>query len=182
MRQWLSRLGQWGCFGLTLGGLIGVLLAILFFVWIRHLAAPVAVQPVTVQPVTVASADVNLFLSESLLSRFASESLESATLVEFDSDGQMEVVTRVTRGRLKPVVRLGLSLEIQDTGVASQLQWVQMGFLKFPAGWLPRGMTNMGALPGEIITQQVPPGFELVGLTTTPEGIEFQLNWVGGIN
>ncbi len=176
MRQWLSRLGQWGCFGLTLGGLIGVLLAILFFVWIRHLALPVAVQPVT-----VAGADVNLFLSESLLSRFASESLESPTLIEFDSGGQMEVVTRVTRGRLKPVVRLGLSLEIQDTEVVSRLQWAQVGFLKFPAGWLPQSILEMGGGAGEIVTQQVPSGFELVGLAITPEGIEFQLNWVGGV-
>jgi hypothetical protein len=157
-----------------LGGLIGVLLAILFFVWIRHLAAPVVAEPVT-----AASADVNLFLSEPLLSRFASESLASPTLVEFDSNGQMEVVTRVTRGRLRPVVRLGLSLTMQDTGVVSRLQWVQMGFLKSPAGWLPQSIIDMGALPGEIITQQMPPGFELVGLITTPEGVEFQLNWVG---
>jgi hypothetical protein len=157
--------------------LIGVLLAVLFFVWIRHLAAPVVIESVT-----VASADVSLFLSEPLLSCFASEALESPTLIEFDSGGQMEVVTRVTRGRLRPVVRLGLSLAMQDTGVVSQLQWVQMGFLKFPAGWLPQGIIEMGDLPGEIITQQVPPGFEIVGLTTTSEGVEFQLNWVGGVN
>jgi hypothetical protein len=57
-----------------------------------------------------------------------------------------------------------------------------MGFLKFPAGWLPQSIIDMGALPGEIITQQVPPGFELVGLATTPEGVEFQLNWVGAVH
>jgi hypothetical protein len=54
-----------------------------------------------------------------------------------------------------------------------------MGFLKIPAGWLPPKAIVAGTMPGEIINQQVPPGFELVGLTTTPGGVEFQLNWVG---
>jgi hypothetical protein len=39
----------------------------------------------------------------------------------------------------------------------------------------------MGALPGEMISQQSPPEFEVAGLNTTSEGIEFQLRWVGGL-
>jgi hypothetical protein len=164
-----------GCFGLVLGSLTGLLVAMLFFVWVRWLASPVMAQPVRV----AATADMTLFLSERSLSRFASDTLKSPALVDLDSGGQMKITTRTEMGGLRPVVRLGLSLEMRRTEVVTRLRWAEMGFLKIPASWLPPRIIVTGRMPGEIITQQIPPGFELVGLTTTPNGIEFQLNWVG---
>jgi hypothetical protein len=67
-------MNRWGCFGLTLGGLVGLLAAILFFVWARQVASPLPVQPAA-----LADPDVTLFLSEHSLSRFASDTLESPT-------------------------------------------------------------------------------------------------------
>jgi hypothetical protein len=168
-------MNRWGCFGLILGCLVGLLTVILFFVWARQVASPALVQPAT-----LADPDVTLFLSERSLSRFASDTLKSPALVDLGSDGQMEITTRIKIGGVNPVVRLGLSLEMRGTEVVSQLHWARLGFLKIPASWLPQRIVEMGALPGEIITQQAPPEFEVAGLNTTPEGIEFQLRWVGG--
>jgi hypothetical protein len=56
---------------------------------------------------------------------------------------------------------------------------MQLGFVKLPASWLPPEVEQMGALPGQSINQQVPPQFSLAGLTTTPEGLNLQLNWTG---
>lgn len=166
---------RWGCFGLTLGGMIGLLLVLLFFVWARQLAA----SSQEIQPVSVDRPDVTLFLSERSLSHFAAEALEIPTVVDLKPGGQIEITTRIQWGWLRPVVRLGLSLGIQGTDVMSQLDWVQMGFLKIPASWLPQSVIRLGAMPGETITRQAPPEFEVVGLATTPAGVEVQLNWVG---
>jgi hypothetical protein len=167
-------MNRWGCFGLILGSLIGLLLAILFFVWARQVALPTFVQPVT-----LADPEVTLFLSERSLSRFASDALKSPTLVDLEPGGQMGITTRIRLWRLYPVVRLGLSLRMRGTEVVSQLHWARLGFLKIPASWLPRRIIEIGAMPGEMVTQQVPSEFEVAGLDTTPEGIEFQLKWVG---
>jgi len=161
-----------GCFGLILGGLAGLLVAILVFVAARQAASTGLTPPATPVP-----ADVSLFLSERSVSRFASTTRQSPTLVEFTPGGQMEITTRIELGPLNPVVDLGLSLEMQGTKLVSRFDWVKVGFLKIPAGWLPQEVTQLGAAPGEAMAQQVPPQFKLVGLTTTTEGIEFQLNW-----
>jgi len=39
---------------------------------------------------------------------------------------------------LRPVIHLGLTLEMQEQVAVSRLHWVQMGFIKFPAGLLPQ--------------------------------------------
>ena len=165
---------RWGCFGLTLGGLIGLLLAVLFFVWLRLSA----VSPV-IPLVLVEASDATLFLSENSLSHFATNNLERATLIDLKPNGQMQVATRVRWGSLRPVVQLGLTLEMANGTVVSRLHWVQMAFVRIPASWLPRNIEEMGAIPGETITRQVPPGFQLAGFNTTPDGLEFYLNWVG---
>ena len=167
-------MNRWGCFGLTLGSLAGLLAAILFFVWARQAASPLFVQSAALP-----NPDVTLFLSERSLSRFASDTLKSPTLVDMKPSGQMEITTRIKLWRLYPVVRLGLSLEVRGPEVVSQLHWARLGFLKIPASWLPPRIIEMGALPGEMISQQAPPEFEVAGLTTTAEGVEFQLKWVG---
>ena len=100
-------------------------------------------------------------------------------LVDLRSNGQMQVTTRAPWGRLRPVIYLGLTLEIQEQIAVSKLHWVQMGFIKFPASLLPQSVHELAALPGEAITQQVPVGFHLIGLNTMESGIEFYLNWAG---
>jgi hypothetical protein len=52
-----------------------------------------------------------------------------------------------------------------------------LGFLKIPAGWLPAELVALGELPGEIISQQIPPEFTLTGLATTSDGITFYVTW-----
>ncbi len=162
-----------GCFGLVLGGLAGLLVAMLLLVATRQAASPV-VEP----SLPSAPADVTLFLSGPSLSRFASASRKSPTLVEFAPGGQMEITTQIDMGGVRPVVSSGFSLEVQAAGVVSRLEWVKLGFIKFPAGWLPQEIVQLGATPGEVITRQLPPEFKLMGLTTTPDGIQFQLNWI----
>jgi hypothetical protein len=78
---------------------------------------------------------------------------------------------------LKPVVQLGLTLQSQGMTVVSRLHWLKFGFLKIPAGWLPSRLVDMGHLLGETITRQLPPDFTLVGLTTSTDGLTFQLNY-----
>ena len=166
---------RFGCFGLTLGAMMGLLLVILFFVWVRQMAS----APVGLQPVSMPAADVTLFLSESSLSRFATEAAETPTRIDLEPGGQIEITTRTRLGQLRPVIRLGMSVGMQSTDVTSRLHWAQLGFLRIPAGWLPQSVNDMGTLVGKTITEQVPPEFKVVGLTTTSDGHEFQLNWVG---
>ena len=165
-----SRLG---CFGLILGGLLGVLVAVIVLLLVSAWAA----SPILAEPVT-SPTDVSLFLSERTLSRIATEELQEPVLVDFEPGGQLQVTTPVDIGGFKPVVQLGLTLESRGPEVVSQLHWLKLGFLNIPADWLPPELVELGALLGEKITEQVPPEFTLVGLTTTAAGLNFHLNWI----
>jgi hypothetical protein len=164
----------WGCFGLILGGLMGLLL-ILAVVLILRITPP---PPNTPQSATVAP-DVTIFMSERSLSRIASETMARPVVIDFDSDGQMQVTTRTKIGRLEPVVHIGLLVNMQGTEVVSQLRWVRLGFLTIPERWLPRDARQTVTLVGQAIQNQSPPDFILLGLETTADGINFQLKWVG---
>jgi hypothetical protein len=166
-------MNRWGCFGLLLGVLIGLLVAILILVLTRPAAPPVAVQPPAIAP------DVTVFISEQSLSRMASQILNRTTVIDFETNGQMEVTTRSPLGRIEPVMQVGLQIELQGTEVVSQLRWVQLSFLTIPARWLPQSASEMASLIGQTIKNQTPPDFALVGLETTQDGINFQLKWVG---
>ncbi|MBN1217735.1 MAG: hypothetical protein JXM69_02310 [Anaerolineae bacterium] len=168
-------MNRWGCFGLTVGGLTGLLLVMLFLVWMRQMAS----APMEPQLAPLPVADVTLSLSESSLSRFATDMLKTPTRIDLEPGGQIEITTRTSLGQWRPVVCLGMSLGMQGADVVSQLRWVQLGFLRIPARWLPQSIINAGALPGQTITQQTPAEFEVVGLQTTSDSIEFQLNWIG---
>jgi len=165
---------KWGCFGLTIGGLMGLLLAFLFLVLVRQMA----VWP-EIPFVLVEAPDATLFLSESSISYFAADALKDDVLVDLRTNGQMQITSRAPWGRLRPVIHLGLTLEMQERVAVSRLHWAQMGFVRFPASWLPQSVHDLAALPGEAISQQMPVGFHLAGLNTTEDGLEFYLNWVG---
>jgi hypothetical protein len=168
-------MNRWGCFGFILGGLMGLLTAILLLVVVRQLAAPL---PTSAPPPV--PADVTLFLSERILSRSATVMRKSPTMIDLEPGGRMEIATQVEVEGFKPVVNLGLSLQQMPAGqVVSRLDWVKIGFIKIPALWLPESLTHFGAEPGQVITQQTPPGFQIVGITTTADGFNFQLNWIG---
>jgi hypothetical protein len=161
-----------GCFGLILGSLLGLLLAALFFIFLgRQATAPAA------SPAVTPTADVSLYLSEQILTRLAAETLEQPVAIDFEPGGQLEVTLPVELMGLEPVVRLGLSLERQGSGVISQLHWARLGLIKIPADWLPPEAVDAATLLGATITQQIPPEFRLVGLSTTPDGLTFQLAW-----
>jgi hypothetical protein len=163
-----------GIFGLILGSLLGLLLALIFFVLLaRQTTSPNVIKPAAHPP------DVTLFLSERSLGRLASEELKRPVALDFEPGGQVEVTTRVEMGGLEPVVHLGLSLEMRRTNLLSQLRWLKIGFLKISANWLPQELVELGTMPGETIARQMPPEFALTGLETTPEGINLQLNWLG---
>ncbi len=163
----------WGCFGLILGSMIGLLTIMIIVLLLRPVPPPPVLQPVTIAP------DITIFMSEQSLSRIASETLNRPTVVDFDVNGQMQVTTRARIGQLKPVLDVGLLLEMQGTEVVSQLRWVRLGFLTLPARWLPQDVTEAVTAAGQAIQGQTPPDFTLIGLDTTPEGVKFQLKWVG---
>jgi hypothetical protein len=161
-----------GCFGLILGTLVGLLAALLLAVTARYLAVPPPAPTMAAAP-----ADVTLFLSERSLSRLAAATLKQPAWVEGAPNGRLEITTPLEVRGLKLTVRLGLTLTLRDGQAISRLDWVKLGFITLPAAWLPAEFTRMGATPGEIITQQIPQGFTLVGLTTAAAGINFQFNW-----
>jgi hypothetical protein len=165
-------MNKWGCFGLILGGLVGLLAALLVAVAARDVAAPAPPPAVAAVP-----ADITLFLSERSLSRLAANALNHPALVESAPEGRLEVTTPFEARGLKFTVRLGLTLTVRDGQAISRLDWVKLGFITLPAAWLPAAVTQLGTTPGEIITQQIPQGFSLVGLTTTAAGINFQFKW-----
>jgi len=162
-----------GYFGLILGSLTGLLLVILAAILLRSVPPPARVQPPTISP------DITIFLSEQSLSRMASEILERPTVIDFDLNGQMQVTTRMKVGWFEPVIHMGLLLEMQGTDLASELDWFRLGFLTFPSRWLPQTLSEDSSMVGQIIKNQTPPEFILTGLTTTPDGITFQLKWIG---
>ncbi len=166
-------MSRWGCIGFTLGSLAGLLLISLLIWLIRPEIPAAAVVP---EPIT---SDVTLFLSERSAGRFASQTLQEATTVNFEPGGRVIITTRVNLAGLAPLVDLGLSLQTQGTQVVSQLHWLQLGWVRIPARWLPPEFATLGAKPGQALTQHLPPQFSLVGLTTTSQGINLQLQWRG---
>jgi hypothetical protein len=164
---------RFGVFGLILGSLIGVLATIILALILRPVPPPTTIQPPIISP------DVTIFISERSLSRLASETLRRPTIVDFDSNGLMQVTTRVKFGPLEPMIHLGLILEMQGADLVSELSWIKVGFLTTPARWSPQVLREGSQMVGQLIKNQTPPDFVLVGLTTTPEGLIFQLNWIG---
>ena len=166
-------MSRWGCTGLFVGSLLGVLILILLVVMIQPATPPVAVQPAAVAP------DLSLFLSERSASRFASQALGKPATLNFEPQGQVILTTSVNIAGLEPVANLGLSLERQDNVVVSRLHWLQIGFLRLPARWLPQEIVELGTRPGEQIMSKLPPQFILVGFATTADGISLQLDLTG---
>lgn len=162
-----------GYFGLILGGLTGLLLVIVAAILLRSVPPPASVQPPPISP------DITIFLSEQSLSRMASEILERPTVINFDVNGQMQVTTRTKVGWAEPVINMGLLLEMQGTDLVSELDWLRLGFLTIPARWLPQAVGENSAMVGQIIKNQTPPDYILTGLTTSADGVTFQLKWIG---
>lgn len=164
---------RWGCTGLLVGTIIGVLLLIGLIQSIQPDIPAVAVQPV------VAAPDLTVFLSEESASRFAAKALAQPAAINFEPGGQVILTTPVSVAGLQPVVDLGLSLEQQGNQVISRLHWAQLGWLRLPARWLPPELVELGAVPGQQFTRQLPPQFNLISLSTTTDGITLQVDWVG---
>ncbi len=166
-------MNRWGCIGLTAGAAIGLLLLSIAVLITRPVPPPVPASPPTVPP------DATVFVSEQAVSRLATEALGQPVAVNFEPGGQMQVSLRMPVGRIKPVLRATILLEMQGADVGSSLLWVHLGFLPIPARWLPQEVVQQVGLIGDTIRDQTPPDFVLLGLTTTANGIEFQLKWVG---
>lgn len=166
-------MSRWGCTGLLVGSIIGVLLLIGLIRSIQPAIPTVAVQP------AVAAPDLTLFLSEESASRSASQVLGQPVAINFEPGGQVILTTPVSVAGWEPVVDLGLSLEQQGNQVVSRLHWAQLGWLRLPARWLPPELVELGAQPGQQLSRQIPSQFNLLSLTTTADGITFQVDWVG---
>lgn len=164
-------MSRWGCIGFILGSLAGLLL-ISLLLWLIRPEIPAAA--VVAEP---AAPDVTLFLSERSAGRFASQTLKETTTVNFEPSGRVIVTTRANLGGLSPLVDLGLSLQMQGTQAVSQLHWLQLGWVRIPVRWLPPEFAALGAKPGQALMQHLPPQSSLVGLTTTSQGINLQLQW-----
>jgi hypothetical protein len=160
-----------GCFGFILGGLLGLLGAASLLIWL----AGQAVTPSLAQPVAP-PADVTLFFSEQTAGRLASAGAPAPVTIDFEPGGRVLLTLPFDLGGLKPEARLGLTLEQQGNRLVSELHWLELGFLKIPAGWLPPSLGGLGSRPGEAISRELPPEFILVGLTTTADGLTFHLN------
>lgn len=166
-------MSRWGCIGLLAGSLLGVLLLILLAFMIRPVTPVVTDQPAVIEP------DLTLFLSEQSVSRFATQALGRPAAINFEPGGQMILTTAIKIAGLEPVADVGLSLQWQGNSVTSQLYWLQIGFLSLPARWLPQEIVELGTQVGPQLAAQLPPQFMLVGLTTTTDGINLQLDLVG---
>lgn len=163
-------MSRWGCIGLLAGALLGVLLLILLVSAIRPVTPAITEQPAAITP------DLTLFLSEQSVSRFASQTFGRPAAINFEPGGQMILTTSIEVAGLQPVADAGLSLQLQGSTVVSQIHWLQVGFLRLPARWLPPEIVELGTQAGPQMTTQLPSQFTLVGLTTTPDGINLQLN------
>ncbi|MCG3207059.1 MAG: hypothetical protein FOGNACKC_00659 [Anaerolineae bacterium] len=167
-------MNRWGCAGLLIGGVIGLVLVGLFLAVARSAPSVEESWPAAALP-----PDVTIFVAEPTLSRIASEKLGRPARLDFEPGGQMMITSRVAVAGYEPVVTLGLSLQLQGANVVSHLHWVKLGWLTIPANWLPASARDTAATVGESIQRQIPPDFTLVGLDTTAGGLNFQLKWVG---
>ena len=164
---------RWGCIGLFLGGIIGVLLLSIVILITRPVPPPTVAVPPSVPP------DATIFVSENMVSRLASETVAQPVLIDFEPNGQMHVSMRAQAGRFRPLIRATILLQMQGSDVTSELLWVKLGFLTLPARWLPQDISTAVGIIGQTIRAQTPPDFVLVGLDTTDNGAEFRLKWVG---
>ena len=162
-----------GSYGLVVGGAIGVLAVLLLALITRPAPLPVVATPPAISP------DVTIFISERSVSRLASEALQRPTQIDFEANGRMKMTTPLKIGQLEPPITAGLFLELQGTDVVSELDWIQVGFLTFPASWLPQSVVAASAQVGQVIKDQTPRDFVLIGLTTGAEGVNIQLKWLG---
>ncbi len=163
-----------GCFGFFLGSVTGLLIiGLMLWLMAMPLAAPTVTETPAIPP------DVTVFVSAQSLSRLASTAQKRPVVIEFDSAGQMQVSARTQLAGYTPVIHVGIGLQMQGANVVSELRWVKLGVLVIPASWLPADVRDIAATIGDTIKAQIPSGFTLVGLTTTPTGINFQLKWTG---
>jgi hypothetical protein len=160
--------------GLLIGVAAGLLVVVLLLLWLQA-SAP---QPALPQPAAPA-ADVSLFLSERALSQAATGILGQPAQIDAGAGGRLQVSTRLEIDGLEPVVHLGLALDRQETQVVSRLLWARVAFITLPVDWLPPALGELGRLPGEALTRQIPPQFRLTGLVTDENGLTLQLNWQG---
>lgn len=166
-------MNRWGCIGLTFGAVTGLLLLSILVLITRPAPPPAPASALTVPP------DATIFVSEQMVSRLATESLGQPVAVDFEPGGQMHVSLRMPVGRYPALVRATVLLEMQGTDVGSSLLWVRLGFLPIPARWLPQEVSQQVGAIGDTIRAQTPPDFVLLGLTTSADGVEFRLKWVG---
>jgi len=161
--------------GLGFGLLVGLLMAMLLVLLLTRPAPPPPASPPNGFP-----ADATIFISEESLSRVATELIGQPVEVDFEPEGRLFVTTRTGIGPFEPVVQAELLLQMEGTTVASYLRAVKLGLLTIPARWLPDDIQQTTAIIGESIKAQTPPDFTLVGVNTTPDGLEFLLTWIGG--
>lgn len=166
-------MNRWGCLGLLIGGLSGLGLVVILLWTIQ----PAPLSPS--RPPAGLPADVSVFLSEHSLSRIASQRAGRPVELDFAPGGQMQISTQVELNRFQPVLQADLLLEMQGTEIVSPLRAVRMNFLTIPADWLPSRVATTTAFIGQAMQQQTPPGFVVVGLETTANGISFDLKWIG---
>jgi hypothetical protein len=164
---------EWGCAGLIGGSLVGLLGALLFLLALR------TPPPTTPPQAPLLPPDISIFISEQSLNRLAAEAVEQPLVIDVVEHGQLVVSTPSQVGFLEPVVHVGLGLQMDGREVTSQILWTRLGFVSIPARWLPAQATVPARQLGPTIQSQIPADFQLVGLVTTAEGIEFQLKWVG---
>lgn len=164
---------RWGLLGLLAGTVIGLgLLGLL--VWFIQPPAPASsTQQAAILP------DATIFISEHTLSRLASDSLGAPATIDFAPNGQVRVSARTPMLGLEPVAHVNLHLSLEGARIVSRLQSVRLGFLTIPGDWLPRDIRQMATTVGRAIEARTPPDFSLVGLSTAPGGVTFQLKWTG---
>lgn len=166
-------MNRWGCLGLVAGGVVGLIIVALILIFNQPRSVSL------VPPLPAVAPDVTVFLSEQTLSRLASEEMQNEIVVDFEPDGLMIIAGRVPWRGWEPLVHVGVRLEMQGPDVASEMEWMRLGWLNLPADWLPADARQATAIIGEELKRQVPPDFTLAGLETTAEGVQVQLRWLG---
>ena len=164
---------QWGCLGLVWGIVLGLLLVVLLVFITRPPEMPAS------PPLPTIPSDTVIFISENTLSQQAAATLAQPAVVDTAENGVIQVTTPVQVGAWQPVVQVEILLSMEGPAVVSRLRWARLGFLTVPASWLPDRLQEEAAQLGPTIQAQTPPDFSLVGLTTSHDGLEFQLKWTG---
>lgn len=194
---------RWGCISFILGGLIGVVLAVLV-PWLVFATAGDEARTPPVADTRAPSADVEAFVSEQfitsqVLKEMAADPTEGFELrrIDIQENNQIAVDATVDLAALDEQNTSGDSFIVGFTAgvllryvsqtsleIAAEFRWLEFGFITIPASAFAGSELEEVVEPQVVVDQQMlddltDSDIEFAGFYTTDDGLVIQFNYIG---